>query len=71
MTHMAQNYRIWCQVSGGVTGTGEGWLKRNSEVVTFESQDEAEAYARELRERNNSQYAKARFRYTVVTEKRS
>lgn len=33
---------VWCQVSGGVTGTRQGWLKAGGEPMLFNSKESAE-----------------------------
>lgn len=40
--------RIWCRVSGGVTGTREAWFKENGVVREFKSRAEADAVAAHL-----------------------
>ena len=59
-------FRIWCRVSGGVTGTREAWLKSDGGVVEFGDRAAAEAEARRLNEKMNHPYATADFRYSVV-----
>jgi len=43
-----KEYGIWCQVSGGVTGHRQAWLKANGKVQTFATLAEAEAEAERL-----------------------
>ena len=39
-------YRIWCRVSGGMTGTNEAWLRDSKTTyASFPTLDEAEAEA--------------------------
>lgn len=56
-------FRIWCRVSGGVTGTREAWLKSDGVVKEFATREAAQAEADKL---NRPQpYSTASFRYTV------
>jgi hypothetical protein len=56
-------YRIWCTVSGGVTGPREAWLKSNGEIREFPTRELADAEANRL----NSRYRGpvVQFNYTV------
>jgi hypothetical protein len=56
-------FGIWCEVSGGVTGHREAWLKENGKRVEFDNESDAEATALQMRlERRQSS---ASFRYTA------
>lgn len=57
-------YRIVCRVSGGVTGTRQGYLKHGPDhaEVIFDTLEEAEAEAARLRD-SVSPYSTASFRY--------
>lgn len=35
-------YKIWCEVSGGITGYRTGFLKRAGKIHTFDNRDEAQ-----------------------------
>jgi hypothetical protein len=59
-------YGIWCQVSGGVTGTRQAWLKDDGRVQTWERREVAEAHAAHLMGQMNGPYATANFVYRVV-----
>ena len=60
-------YGIMCNVSGGVTGTRSAWLKSNGQVVTFITLDDANARARELEHKLNSNpYRTADFSYRAM-----
>lgn len=61
---MSGEWGVWCQVSGGVTGTREAWLKSNGEIQLFDSEDAARAEARRLMERIG-RFGQARFNYTA------
>lgn len=56
-------YRIWCKVSGGVTGTRTAWLKERGRVMSF-TQAEAIEHAALLNKEMNSQFG-PKFEYTV------
>jgi len=59
-------FGVWCEVSGGVTGSRCAWLKRNGVRAEFDAQAEAEAEAARLMSRNGSNpYRTADFRYTA------
>jgi hypothetical protein len=52
-------YGVWCQVSGGVTGTRAGWMKENGkrvELPTLEEAEQAAAEARELASRSTARH---------------
>jgi hypothetical protein len=59
-------FKILCQVSGGVTGTREAWLKRDGVEIVFATADEAEAEANRLREHMNANRSGASFHYTPM-----
>lgn len=56
---------VRCQVSGGVTGTRTGTLKKNGVICFFESQADAQEQADQLNQRNDSPYRTCDFRYWV------
>jgi hypothetical protein len=64
----SETFLIWCRVTGGVTGTREGVLKRNGERATFATRAEAEAEAARLDKQMNHRYAVASFSYSVVRD---
>lgn len=55
-------YGVWCRLGGGVTGTHEGWLKRNGAFATF-GEAEARAEAARLNVAMNGPYASGTFHY--------
>lgn len=57
-------FRIWCTVSGGVTGYRTTWFKRNGEVVEFATHKEAQAEADRMNEERSQSYV--RYTYEVV-----
>ena len=62
-----ERYRVWCRVSGGVTGTREAWLKSDGKVKIFRTAEEAKAEAKRL-SADKSPYATADFHYHAVPE---
>jgi len=59
-------FRIWSEVSGGVTGSRAAWLKGEDGMPrTFETRKEAEAEAKSLDKRMNRDGARASFSYSV------
>jgi len=58
-----ERYRIWAEVSGGVTGSRAGWLKASGKIKEFPSREAAEREAAHLSDTMKS--PTARFRYTV------
>lgn len=58
-------YRIWAEVSGGVTGHRAAWAKSNGEVLEFATREEAEGRAKKMREGMNHSRSLASFSYTV------
>jgi hypothetical protein len=60
-------YRVWCVVSGGVTGTRQAWLKDGDGLVReWTDRAEAERQANVLTRRMNYHpLAKATFQYLV------
>jgi hypothetical protein len=59
-------FRIWCEVSGGVTGTREAWLKSAGNIYETRNREEAESEAKRLRDSIGSNpYRTASFRYSV------
>jgi hypothetical protein len=59
-------YRIWCKVSGGITGTREAWLKANGKICEYATREQAAQVARDLNERSNRSGATADYRYSVI-----
>ena len=59
-------YRIWCRVSGGVTGTREAYYKQSGQIWETQDREQAEAKARSMTETMNNPYSTATFRYTVL-----
>lgn len=58
-------YRIFCKVSGGVTGTRTAYYKDNGIEQTFLEKESAQAVCDTLnRTANSNPYQKATFRYT-------
>jgi hypothetical protein len=62
------SYRIWSEVSGGVTGSRAGWLiGSDGKVAEYATREEAEGQARELeRSCNLRSFNVAKFRYTAI-----
>lgn len=58
-------YRIFCEVSGGVTGSRCAFLKHEGREAIFDDKDSAELEAARLTKRANGPYATATFRYTA------
>lgn len=58
-------FKIWCEISGGVTGHRADWLKSNGEVITFRDRGNAELVAQRLRDSRNGPFRRADFSYTV------
>jgi hypothetical protein len=56
-------YRIFCEVSGGITGYNSAYLKANGIECRF-NKDDAEIKANELTATMNRPNAKATFKYT-------
>jgi hypothetical protein len=62
----ADAWGVWCEVSGGVTGRREAWLKHEGRVASFATQEEAAAKAAHfMRSMNGRPNAGASFRYTA------
>jgi hypothetical protein len=61
-------FRILCRVSGGVTGTRTGYLKRNGKVVEFDIRETAQSEADRLNAVKH-EHTTASFSYTVEEEK--
>ena len=60
---------VMCRVSGGITGTREGPLKANGNVVKFDDYEDAENIATELSDRyNDNPNRQADFKYWVVAD---
>lgn len=60
-----QAFRVFCEVSGGVTGYRCSYMKRNGEEMIFASKEAAELAAHNAMRQMNGPYAVARFKYTV------
>jgi hypothetical protein len=58
-------FRIFCEVSGGVTGYRCAYLKRKGIEEIYDDQLDAENDAAALSLKNNGPNARATFRYTV------
>lgn len=58
-------YRIWCEVSGGVTGHQESWLKDNGKIYETNSKVTAQNKAKRLNA-TMGKNSSTRFRYSVV-----
>jgi len=56
---------VRCQVSGGVTGTRTGTLRKGETLCLFESREEAQEQADQLNQRNDSPFRTCEFRYWV------
>ena len=54
------DWGIWCRVSGGVTGTREGWMKREG-VRWYGTEEEATALAEETQDQAGSPFSTASF----------
>ena len=62
-------FRVMCRVSGGVTGTREGLMKKNGVELVFKTRAEAqEAATRATKDFQGNPYRVADFRYWVVEE---
>jgi hypothetical protein len=59
-------FNVGVRVSGGVTGTREGLLKKDGAVQEFDTREAAEAEVAEYHKRMNNQYARASFEAWVV-----
>jgi hypothetical protein len=59
------NYRILCEVSGGVTGYRNAYLKNGGVEVIFPDKETAETEAARLMKKTNGPYRTADFRYTA------
>lgn len=60
-------YRIWCEVSGGVTGSREGWLRDEGEIWQTTDRERARQEAAELRA--SAGMGPVRFQYTVKVKR--
>lgn len=56
-------WRIWCSVSGGVTGYREAWLKDKGELVEFDNVDAAVTEARKLNNDSAAHGGSVRYSY--------
>jgi hypothetical protein len=62
-------FQIWCEVSGGVTGHRQAWLKADGKIQQFDTEAEAQAEADRLQQATNGNpHRKANFSYTVRRE---
>ena len=59
-------FNVMCEVSGGITGYRSSLLRNDDGVVVFETRQEAEDKAKELRRSMNTSYTGPRFNYTAV-----
>ncbi len=57
-------YGVWCEVSGGVTGDRESWLKRDGVLELFATREEAADRADAIRAKISGR-GPATFRYTA------
>jgi hypothetical protein len=58
-----RNWRILCEVSGGITGYNQAYLKADGEECEF-TEDEARIRANELTATMNKPHSRATFKYT-------
>lgn len=58
-------FGVWCEVWGGVTGAREAWLKRNGEIMTFDTFADAEQAANDAQAKSRKPGSAAQFRYTA------
>jgi len=58
-----QNYRIFCEVSGGITGYNSAYFKVNGVECLF-SKDAAQIRAKKLTAQANRRMSRATFKYT-------
>jgi hypothetical protein len=61
---MRERWKIWCEVSGGITGFRAGFLKANGKEVIYTDEEEAKRQAQRLNEQ--MRLGKATFKYTVL-----
>tara|TARA_R110000868_G_scaffold301534_1_gene561948 strand:- start:1058 stop:1264 length:207 start_codon:yes stop_codon:yes gene_type:complete len=66
MKTQSGQFKIFCQVWGGVTGSRESFMKNNGEEMLFDNRAEAGEYAQKARDRRSTPYETAQYRYTVV-----
>ena len=62
-------FRIWCKVSGGITGTRAGYAKDENSQSGYEEYESYEEAMKICKERNqvmNMPYKKADYSYTVI-----
>ena len=60
-------WKIYCEVSGGVTGYRAAWLKKDGKEQVFFVKAEAIVEAQRLNEKLNSNpFRTAEFKYTVI-----
>ena len=62
---MASRYRIWCRVSGGMTGTREAWLKHNGKIYEVATKVTAQKKAKQLN-KDMGKNTMVNFHYSVV-----
>jgi hypothetical protein len=61
-----KKYGVWAEVSGGITGSRQGWLKSQGSRKVFDTLFEAQQEADELnRIMNDMHKPTVRFRYTA------
>lgn len=57
-------FGVWCEVSGGVTGFRQSWLKANNTVALYNTREAAADEAKKLENgRNGNPYRTANFSY--------
>ena len=61
MTH-----KIWCEISGGITGYRAAYLKDRNVVITFQTREQAQKHADHLTMvSNRAIHSTADYKYTV------
>ena len=60
-------FYVHCRISGGVTGTREGLLKKDGKVATFSPRAAAETEADRLNREMNNVYSVASFSYRAIS----
>jgi len=58
-------FRIFCEVSGGVTGYRYSYLKKWGKAMLFSTQEAAQAECDRLKKKMNGPHARATFSYSV------
>ena len=59
-------FGVMCRRSGGMLGFAESLLKKDGQVQTFDTKEEAETEAKRCRDSMNSPYSSASFHYWAV-----